>query len=71
MARGAHHPAGGMPSAEFMVDGNKAFLYIKEQCDFGPRYPGSEGHKKLTNYLYNHFENILDYEYDKYIIYYI
>ena len=42
-------------SSKIEFDGNKAFTYIKEQCQFGPRYPGSEGHKKLTDYLYNHF----------------
>ena len=39
-------------SIEF--DGNNAFIYIKEQCEFGPRYPGSEGHKQLINYLQIH-----------------
>ena len=43
-----------------IFDGDKAFSYIKEQCDFGPRYPGSQGHKKLTEYLYNHFNNNSD-----------
>ena len=41
-------------------DGDKAFIYIQKQCDFGPRYPGSEGHKKLTNYLYNYFNEYSD-----------
>ena len=45
-------------SIEF--DGNNAFIYIKEQCEFGPRYPGSEGHKQLINYLHNHFEKNSD-----------
>ena len=36
-------------------NGNQAFEYIKKQCEFGPRYPGSEGHKKLADYLYNYF----------------
>ena len=36
-------------------DGNKAFGYIEKQCNFGPRYPGSEGHKKLADYLYDYF----------------
>ena len=25
-------------------DGDQAFEYIKKQCEFGPRYPGSLGH---------------------------
>tara|TARA_B100001142_G_C14288505_1_gene637970 strand:- start:218 stop:1132 length:915 start_codon:yes stop_codon:yes gene_type:complete len=36
-------------------DGDKAFEYIKTQCDFGPRYPGSLGHQQLSNYLYDYF----------------
>ena len=36
-------------------NGDQAFEYIKKQCDFGPRYPGSIGHKKLSNYLYDYF----------------
>ena len=36
-------------------NGNQAFEYIKKQCEFGPRYPGSEGHKKFADYLYNYF----------------
>jgi len=36
-------------------NGDQAFEYIKKQCDFGPRYPGSEGHTKLADYLYDYF----------------
>ena len=36
-------------SVEF--DSNSAFKYIEKQCEIGPRYPGSDGHKKLINYL--------------------
>jgi hypothetical protein len=36
-------------------NGDQAFEYIKTQCDFGPRYPGSLGHQKLSNYLYDYF----------------
>ena len=31
----------------------KAYTYIVEQCEIGPRYPGSEGQKKFKNYLSN------------------
>ena len=41
-------------------DGNKAFNYLKAQCEIGPRYPGSEGHKKLIKYLQNHFISLSD-----------
>ena len=36
-------------------NGDQAFEYIKKQCDFGPRYPGSLGHQQLSDYLYDYF----------------
>ena len=36
-------------------DGNRAMDLLRTQCDFGPRYPGSLGHQKLSNYLYDYF----------------
>jgi len=32
-------------------DSQNAFKYLTEQTDFGPRNPGSEGHKKTKEYL--------------------
>jgi glutaminyl-peptide cyclotransferase len=32
-------------------DGGAAFQRLKEQCDFGPRVPGTEGHRKCLAYL--------------------
>ncbi len=32
-------------------DGENAFLYLKKQCEFGPRVPGTAGHKACLNYL--------------------
>ena len=49
--------------------GVKAFQYLEKQCEFGPRNPGSTGHKEFANYLENflkeRFGNILiqDFEY--------
>ena len=37
------------PSNNF--DGSNAYKYLKEQCKFGARDPGSMGHKKCLNYL--------------------
>jgi len=37
------------PPPEF--DGESAFEYLEKQCDFGPRYPGSEAHQRLKKYL--------------------
>ena len=35
-------------------DGNIAYQYIIEQCDFGPRNPGSTGHQQFANFLENY-----------------
>ena len=32
-------------------DSNKAFNYLLKQCEFGPRYPGSDGHELFKDYL--------------------
>jgi hypothetical protein len=32
-------------------DGEAAFQRLKEQCDFGPRVPGTEGHRRCRAYL--------------------
>jgi len=31
-------------------DGELAYRFLKEQCDIGPRFPGSEGHLKTKEY---------------------
>ncbi len=41
--------AGKSPVAEFVAD--SAFAYVKAQCDFGPRVPGTEAHSKCGDYL--------------------
>lgn len=41
-------------------DGNRALDYINKQCDFGPRYPGSIGHKNTIKYFTNFFKNFGD-----------
>ena len=41
-------------------DGDAAFNYMKEQCDLGPRFPGSEAHNVLTSKLYDHFIQFSD-----------
>ena len=32
-------------------DGKEAFGYLMEQCEIGPRNPGSEGHRECKKYL--------------------
>lgn len=38
--------------AKPIFDENRAYEYLKKQCAFGPRPPGSEAHKKTRDYLY-------------------
>lgn len=40
---------GSTPPPRF--DGERAFAILKEQCDLGPRNPGSEGHRRAKEYL--------------------
>lgn len=32
-------------------DGRRAFAYLQQQCDFGPRAPGSEAHRRCGDFL--------------------
>ena len=41
-------------------DGNRALNYINKQCAFGPRYPGSIGHKNTIKYFTNFFKDFGD-----------
>lgn len=34
-----------------LFDGQSAFVYLAEQMDFGPRWPGSEGHAAVGDYI--------------------
>lgn len=38
-------------SSSLSFDEKRAFQYLTEQCEFGPRNPGSAGHLKAKNYL--------------------
>jgi glutaminyl-peptide cyclotransferase len=38
------------------IDAQRAFEYTREVTAFGPRYMGSENHKKLENYILNHLK---------------
>lgn len=37
--------------AEKLFDGDRAFALLKEQCDFGPRPPGSPAHQRCLEWL--------------------
>ena len=39
---------------------NNAFEYLKAQCEFGPRNPGSEGHRKVLDYYIKTFTPLAD-----------
>lgn len=41
------------PVAEF--DSERAYSYIKTQVEFGPRVPGTEGHRKCAEYIESQF----------------
>jgi glutaminyl-peptide cyclotransferase len=38
------------------IDGKRAFEYTREVTAFGPRYMGSENHKKLERYILDHLK---------------
>ena len=38
------------------IDANRAFQYTREVTAFGPRYMGSENHKKLERYILDHLK---------------
>lgn len=40
--------------------GERAFRYLKMQCDFGPRAPGSEGHQKCGDFLVEELKKYAD-----------
>ena len=40
-------------SNQIPFDSMKAYDYVIKQCDFGPRYPGSIGHKECKNFLFD------------------
>ena len=41
-------------------DGNTAYQYIIEQCDFGPRNPGSIGHEQFASFLEDYLQKNSD-----------
>jgi len=40
--------------------GKNAYAYLVKQCDFGPRNPGSAGHKLCRDYLIKTFQQFAD-----------
>lgn len=52
----AARPSAAAPAPPF--DSLRAYRYLKEQCDLGPRNPGSEGHKRAIAYFLKHFRGL-------------
>jgi len=43
-----------------LFDGKRAFHYLLRQCRFGPRAPGSEGHKRTLDFLVSELRKYAD-----------
>lgn len=43
-----------------VFDENRAYEYLKAQCAFGPRHPGSQGHKACLDYLVQEMRKFAD-----------
>ena len=41
-------------------DHNRAFQHLVDQCDFGPRNPGSEGYYACLDFMVKEFEKYAD-----------
>mgnify|MGYP000742300577 FL=1 len=41
-------------------NGNNAMNYLEQQCEIGPRYPGSPGHLEAIELYKNHFNKYLN-----------
>jgi glutaminyl-peptide cyclotransferase len=48
------------PSSKPSFNGERAFEYLKLQCNFGPRSPGSEGHQLCGDFLAQELEKFAD-----------
>jgi glutaminyl-peptide cyclotransferase len=46
---------GGRPVPCFR--GDSAYVFLEEQCDIGPRYPGSPGHREVQRYIVSRLED--------------
>jgi len=41
-----------------LFDGERAYSYLKQQCDYGPRIPGSTAHQKCKEFISNTLERL-------------
>ena len=56
-AEPANSPTQNVPLA---FDSNRAFDILKKQCEFGPRPPDSEAHRKTRDYLFTELKKYAD-----------
>jgi glutaminyl-peptide cyclotransferase len=52
----AQRPASNLKLSDIPVDGMRAFGYLTDLCDIGPRVSGTEGMLRQQDYLKRHFE---------------
>ena len=48
------------PQSVPYFDGNRAMELLEEQCNFGFRYPGAQGHEKMITYFNTHLQGLVD-----------
>lgn len=53
-------PASGCGEATPSFDGDSAHALIVEQCELGPRYPGSEGHDAMVDWMVERLRPLAD-----------
>ena len=51
---------GGCNSGMPRFDGDNAYQYLIEQCSFGPRNPGSDGHRACQDFIIERLKNFSD-----------
>ena len=56
-ASGSKKAAAGKAAVLAGFDGERAYKYLVEQCQIGPRISGTEGNRKLRRRLAEHFES--------------
>ncbi len=52
--------AGSVTTSYAQFDGRRAFVYLEKQVAFGPRNPGSEGHRRCLEYLVKEMKCLAD-----------
>ncbi|MDX1932139.1 MAG: M28 family peptidase [Capsulimonadales bacterium] len=53
-----HGMVDGSSSGRFRFDGDRAFVDLRQQTDFGPRVPGTPGHRQCRDWLLAEWESV-------------